>query len=228
MLINHNIRNNSLKEANQVKALLKKHKINVVIITNKEKIKTNIQGQARKIRYDLLSKYCLKKNVKVILTAHNLEDQVETFFIRLSRGSGLSGLSAMKPLSILNGKIKIFRPLLEVKKDELIKISKQVYGKFFIDPSNNDTKYLRVKIRNLKKHLFKSGIKYEQIIKSINNLASSKATLEEYFKIIFKKTIQRSRGEILIDLKKFNDYNDEIKIGIINESIKKLKKLLQP
>ena len=43
-----------------------------------------------------------KKKIKTILTAHNLEDQVETFFIRLSRGSGLTGLSAMKPLTKLN------------------------------------------------------------------------------------------------------------------------------
>ena len=54
---------------------------------NKSKINKNIQSQARKIRYDLLVKFC-KKKIKIILTAHNLEDQVETFFIRLSRGRG--------------------------------------------------------------------------------------------------------------------------------------------
>ena len=42
--------------------------------------------------------YCKKNKIKTILTAHNLEDQVETFFIRLSRGSGLKGLSSMKML----------------------------------------------------------------------------------------------------------------------------------
>ena len=95
-MINHNIRKNSSKEADQVKSLLKKHKIKLNIIYNKHKIKNNIQGKARKIRYSLLSDFCLKKKIKTILTAHNLEDQVETFFIRLSRGSGLTGLSAMK------------------------------------------------------------------------------------------------------------------------------------
>ena len=69
-----------------------------------------------------------------------------------------------------------------------------------------------------------SGINYEQIIKSINNLASSKATLEEYFTQIFKKTVKISKKTIRIDLKKFRNLNNEIKIKIINYSIKNLKK----
>ena len=72
----------------------------------------------------MLNNFCKKKNLKTIITGHNLDDQVETFFIRLSRGSGLTGLSAMKPLSKLDKKIRLFRPLLDVKKDSLIKISK--------------------------------------------------------------------------------------------------------
>ena len=50
-----------------------------------------------------------------MLTAHNLEDQVETFFIRLSRGSGLQGLSSMKQSSTIQNNITLVRPLLELK-----------------------------------------------------------------------------------------------------------------
>ena len=132
-----------------------------------------------------LLSFVKKKNVKTILTAHNLEDQVETFFIRLSRGSGLTGLSAMKASSEINKNLKLFRPLLNIRKKELILISKKVFGKYFKDPSNKDKKYLRTKIRNLKKPLIKSGINYDQIIKSINNLASSKDTLDHYYKKTF-------------------------------------------
>ena len=69
-------------------------------------------------------KIFVKKKVKIILTAHNLEDQVETFFIRLSRGSGITGLSGMKTISKLDKDVSLFRPLLDVKKT-LIKISKK-------------------------------------------------------------------------------------------------------
>jgi len=178
VLVDHNIRKTSAQEAKQVKNLLKKNQISLNIILNKKKIRRNIQGLARNVRYEILSNYCKKNNIKTLLTAHNLEDQVETFFIRLSRGSGLKGLSSMKYLSKINNKISLYRPLLDTKKKFLIKISKIVFGKYFKDPSNKDLKYLRTKVRNLKKPLEKSGIEYEQIIKSINNLALSKATLD--------------------------------------------------
>ena len=92
-----------------------------------------------------------KKKIKTILTAHNLEDQVETFFIRLSRGSGLHGLSSMKHVTKINDNIDLVRPLLDFKKNQLIKIAKVIFGKFYKDPTNKNTKYLRTRIRNLKK-----------------------------------------------------------------------------
>ncbi len=224
VLINHNIRKNSSFEAKQVKKLLKTNKINLKILHNKTKIKNNLQSHARNVRYDLLVKYCLKKNLKSILTAHNLEDQVETFLIRLSRGSGLTGLSAMKFETKLDNKIKLCRPLLDVKKKSLEKISKKIFGRFFKDPTNTNRKYLRTKIRLLRKPLSKSGLDYDQIIKSINNLASSKAILDQYYKNIFNKVVKKNKGYILINYSIFENLSEEIKIKIINDSIKTIIK----
>ena len=224
ILINHNIRKNSAQEANQVKKLLKKYFISLKIFKNNKKINKNIQGEARNVRYEILTKYCYQKKIKTIITAHNLEDQVETFLIRLSRGSGLKGLSSMRDLTKINNKIYLLRPFLNTKKIVLIKIAKTIFGKFFKDPSNRNTKYLRTRIRNLKKPLSYSGISYDQIIKSINNLASSNAFFEEYFNKVSKKVVNISKSKICIDLKKFKTLNSQIKIMIINDSIKKLIK----
>jgi len=224
VLIDHNIRKNSNHEAHKVKKLLKKENINLKIFLNKKKIIKNIQAEARNARYDILSSYCKKNRVKVLLTAHNLEDQVETFFIRLSRGSGLRGLAAMKPLSKLNNQVSLFRPLLDTKKKFLIKISKNIFGTYFKDPSNKSEKYLRTKVRNLKKPLENSGIKYEQIFKSIQNLSLSKMTLDGYFNKIFKELIKKSNKEILINFSKYKILSRDTKMALINESIKKLKK----
>ena len=222
VLVDHQIRHNSKKEANQVKLLLKKHRFSCKIISNKSKIIKNIQSQARDIRYEILKNFCKKKKVKIILTAHNLEDQVETFFIRLSRGSGITGLSGMKIISKLDKDISLFRPLLDVKKD-FDKNFQKIFGKYFKDPSNKNMKYLRTKIRNLETPLQRSGVNYDQIIKSIKNLASSKETLDEYFEGIFKEIVKIHENEVLINWKKFKTLNLEMKIKTINSSIKILK-----
>tara|TARA_E500000178_G_scaffold85045_1_gene83556 strand:- start:5074 stop:6093 length:1020 start_codon:yes stop_codon:yes gene_type:complete len=223
VLVDHNIRKNSNIEAKQVKKLLKNKKINLTICVSKKKIVRNIQAEARKIRYEILLSYCKKNKINTLLTAHNLEDQVETFFIRLSRGSGLKGLSAMKPLSKLNSTVILCRPLLDIKKKFLIEISKNIFGKYIKDPSNKNLQFLRTKIRNLKKPLESSGIKYEQIFKSINNLSKSKDTLEVYMNKIFKDLIKKRKKKVFINFQKYSKLSTDTKIALINESIKYLK-----
>ncbi len=223
VLVNHNIRKNSFLEANKIKRLLKKNQIHLNILNNKSQIKKNIQSEARKIRYDLLIKFCKKKKTKVLMTAHHLDDQVETFFIRLSRGSGLTGLSAMQKLTKLNREILLLRPLLNVQKKNLIKISKMAFGGFIQDPSNKNVKFLRTRVRSLKRPLNKIGITYEQIIKSINNLSSSKETLDHYYTKISNELILKKNNQITINLTTFKTLKSDIKYRLINDSIKRLK-----
>jgi len=170
VLVNHGIRPNSSEEAQNVKKLLKKRGISLTILKNKKKIKKKIQSQERKVRYKLLLNFCEKRNIKFILTGHHREDQIETFLIRLSRGSGVQGLSSMKKISILKNKTKLVRPLLDEKKQDLTVIAKKYFGKIFKDPSNSNRKFLRTKIRGLIEQFEKSGIKHERVISSINNL----------------------------------------------------------
>ena len=220
VLVDHKIRNNSSLEANLVKKLLKKNHIALDILKNEKLINKNIQSKAREARYTLLEDFCKKKKIKIILTAHNLEDQVETFFIRLSRGSGLQGLSSMKQINKISSNIFLVRPLLEIKKDKLIKISKVIFGKYFKDPTNNNSKYLRTRIRKFRQILEKSGINYDQIFKSIKNLASSRDTLNLYFNEIYKEIVISKKRKISIKLKKFNSLNQEMKIRVLTKSIK--------
>ena len=220
VLVDHNLRKDSSLEAISVKKLLKKNQINLNILKNKELIKKNVQSEARRIRYSLLTNFCKKRRINTILTAHNFEDQVETFFIRLSRGSGLEGLSSMKQINKMNNNINLVRPLLDVKKIQLIKISKVIFGRFYNDPTNKNTKYLRTRIRNLKKSLETSGINYDQVFRSINNLASSRDTLELYFNKIYKDTVKKKKNKIFIRLEGLNNLNKEMKMRVFKKSIK--------
>ena len=228
VLIDHNLRINSSKEAISVKNLLKKYRINLHILKNKKKITKNTQNEARKIRYNLLTDFCKKKKIKSILTAHNFEDQVETFFIRLSRGSGLQGLSSMKQINKINSNVQLIRPLLNFKKIQLIKISKNIFGKYFKDPTNENTKYLRTRIRNLRNSLETSGINYDKIFQSIKNLASSRDTLNDFFDKIYKDLIVKGNKQIFINFEKFNNLNQEMKVMVLKKAIKVFNKSYYP
>jgi len=162
------------------------------------------------------------------MTGHHRDDQIETFLIRLSRGSGIQGLSSMNKISSLNKTTKLFRPLLDEKKEDLVFLAKYYFGKIFKDPSNTNQKYLRTKIRNLIKRFEKSGIKPDRIINSINNLASTRDTLNFYIQRIEKGCLTKKDNKISINLKNFFLENNEIKLKIFSNCIKKVSKNYYP
>ncbi|OUW73537.1 MAG: tRNA lysidine(34) synthetase TilS [Pelagibacteraceae bacterium TMED216] len=228
VLIDHKIRDKSSLEAEKVKKLLKKHHINLRIIKNKKIISSNIQKNARDIRYELLLNFCLKNKLKYVLTAHHSDDQVETFLIMLSRGSGVQGLSSMKIMTKLKKNIFVVRPLLDQKKIDLIYISKKLLGKYFVDPSNKDNKYLRTKVRNIKKFLEKKGIKQEQILRSINNLNSSRETINNYVKKVYSSNVIKEKQKYILNYKEILKETDEVKLKIFNNTIKSCSKSYYP
>ena len=222
--VNHGIRKNSHKESKYVKKILKKQNIELVVINNKKKILNNIQHNARKIRYMLLKKECKKRKVKLILTGHHKNDQIETFFIRLSRGSGVQGLSAMDTTTLLDDKVKIFRPFLSESKKNLIVVTKRVFGSFLKDPSNNNKKFLRSNVRKLLPLLKSHGIGDDQILKSINNLKSSSKTINIYFKEVFKKVVKKKGNNVTIKKDELFSLNEELQIRILGFVIKSINK----
>ena len=93
--VDHKLRNASTNEATQTKQELKKFGIFCEILTwRNDKNFSNLQAKARENRYDLIFQKSLKNRVNLVLTAHQKNDLYENFFIRLSRGSGLKGLSS--------------------------------------------------------------------------------------------------------------------------------------
>ena len=222
--INHGIRKNSFAESKNVKKILKKQHISLKIINNKKKIVNNIQHNARKVRYSLLSQECKKNKIKHILTGHHKDDQIETFLIRLSRGSGVRGLSAMSTTSFLDSKIKIFRPFLDESKKNLTFTTKKVFGNYVKDPSNHNRKFLRSNVRKLLPILKKHGINDNQIIKSINNLKSSNKTINIYFKEVLKKAVKKKGKKITIKKNDLFSLNEELQIRTLGFVIKSLNK----
>ena len=79
----------------------------------------SLQARARAARYDLMAAYCHAHDIPALVTAHHLDDQAETFLMRLKRGSGLDGLAAIPERGAWAG-IAVLRPLLDVPKARLV------------------------------------------------------------------------------------------------------------
>jgi tRNA(Ile)-lysidine synthase len=212
VIVDHKLRKESYTEALKVKSILKRKKIKSTILSWKGKVpKSNIQKNARNIRYSLISNYCLKNNIKYLLTAHHIDDQIENFFIRLLRGSGLTGLSSMTEKNNYNGSLMLIRPFLNFKKKDLEYVTLSFFKTYIQDPSNENDKFLRVRIRKYRKNMEKEGLDTNKIIKTVNNLISAKKALNYYKeKALHKHVTFLSKNKCLINKQIFIDEAKEI------------------
>ena len=121
---------------------------------------TGLQKTARAARYRLLAEAAEKGGAGLILTAHTLDDQAETVLIRLSRGSGLTGLAAMQRMTVVPGQdaVSLVRPLLDLPKARLLATLKAAKVAFADDPSNRDPRFTRVRLRGLMPKLAQEGL----------------------------------------------------------------------
>ena len=212
LIVDHGIRKESHQETLNVKKILSKKKISSNILKWKGKIPiSNIQKKARDARYFLISNYCIKKNIKYVVTAHHRDDQIENFFIRLIRGSGLKGLSSMSSDTDYSDQLKIIRPFLNLKKNELEYVTLNYFKTYIKDTSNVDEKFMRVRIRKYRKSMESEGLDTSKIIKTIENLFSANKALNHYKdKAIHKNVLFTSKDKCLIDKKIFLEEAGEI------------------
>ena len=229
LIVDHKLRTESSKEALFVKKLLKQNKIQANILTYKGKRPfSNVQSQAREIRYNLISNECVKNKLKYLLTAHHEDDQVENFFIRLSRGSGLLGLSSMNESSKFLKNVVILRPLLSFKKKDLEKITKEKFTSFVRDPSNQNEKYLRIRIRKIRQLLFQQGLDTNKVIRTIKNLKQSKEALDFYVNKAKKKYTKISKKKVFINKGIFENEADAIIYSVFSKIFLIFGKLKYP
>jgi len=179
--VNHKLRPEADMETEYVKDVCAQLNIPCHIFCwNGDKPKTGLEAAAREARYKMMTDFCRENNIKYLLTAHQSDDQIETFLMNLSRGSGLYGLSAMLPETTRDG-ITILRPLLNVSRDEIKKYCDDNNIKYFVDSMNGDEHYTRVKIRK-NRHLLndKLEISDARILLAIQNLSRTRQWMDKY------------------------------------------------
>ena len=148
----------------------------------------SLQNWARELRYDFFFKILEQENLDYIVTAHHLNDELETFFINLSRGSGIKGLSG-----IPKNENSILRPLLKFTKAEIYAFAEENHIDFREDKSNEKNDYLRNKIRNqLTPKILEI---FPQFLEQFGESLSYLSSVNDFYQNEIEKTFQ----EILMD-----------------------------
>ena len=162
----------------------------------------------------------MKHHIYYLAIAHHLNDQAETFLMRLERGSGLFGLSAMQEISEKNG-ITILRPLLRVHPDTLKEYLRQKNLQWVEDESNQCQDFLRVRMRQFLPTLKeKTGITAERLCLAAENLYHTRCFIEDTVQhVIHDKVHLFRKCGASFDITEFMSWHDELKFYILSRLI---------
>jgi tRNA(Ile)-lysidine synthase len=225
--VDHGLRRESAAEARAVKRLARRLGVaHRTLRWRGKKPATGLQEAARAARYRLLAGAAKHAKADCILTAHTLDDQAETVLIRMSRGSGLTGLGAMAHISPLPacaaGAMMLGRPLLDVAKARLIATLAQAKIDFARDPSNRDPRFTRARLRELMPSLAHEGLDARRLALLARRLRRADQALEAAVDASARALSRQpwpERGPIVLDAEKFAGLPAEVALRLLGRAV---------
>ncbi len=222
--VDHGLRKESKAEAAAVARLSRK--LDIAHRTSRwtgRKPKTGLQEAARLARYRLLGNAARRAGGTHILTAHTLDDQSETVLIRMSRGSGLSGLGAMQRISAVpqDEELLVVRPLLEIPKARLIATLRAAGISYADDPSNRDPRFTRARLRRLMNVLAEEGLDTAQLARLARRLKRADIAIEHAVDRAVANLFVELPGAsaIAIESRRFADLPAEVALRLLGRAV---------
>ena len=181
--INHGISDNADAWESFCEKTAKDYGVDFVSRKVNLKGESNLEEVAREVRYDFFDSLMTENSV--LVTGHHMNDQAETFLLRLMRGAGVDGLGAMRKVRDLN-KGKLLRPFLDIKKSDFLKYALTNDLQWVEDESNESSDYDRNFIRNkvipLLSELNPNAV--DMINKSASLAQEASDTVSDYVEVI--------------------------------------------
>lgn len=185
-----------------------------------------VQARARQARYQLMAQQCSKQGARSLWVAHHADDQAETFFQRLARGSGLTGLSAMSATRTLTEGLNLVRPLLNVTRSQITTWCADASIPYLDDPSNQNTNFERVRQRQILPQLYDGlGLSSRDIGRSVGRLSRAEMALECWVKDVAQSievTQENQHYVCHIEAQKWDGVPDEIQLRILAEMVERI------
>lgn len=216
--INYKLRgSNSDDDQKIVESICYQHNIpfHLYQVSEKDnKPRNSIQDWARIIRYDFFRTIQKKQKLDFIVTAHHLNDQLETFLIHLSKASGIKGLSGIPA-----NENTILRPLLNFSKQEIYDFARENNIEFREDLSNQKSDYLRNKIRlEIVPKLLEINDQFLQnFSKSISYINQTKDFVEEKIAEIEEELLIGNKNPVLLNKERFFNQEDFVQFEILRK-----------
>ena len=181
-IVDYGVRTQSKEEIAYAQALAKEYNLHCYA-TQAPRFESHFESQARSFRYEWFESLIDEHGYETLLTAHQLNDQLEWFLMRLSRGAGLDELIGMEPVQKRSG-YTLVRPLLGFSKEELFGYLTEHNYQYFVDGSNRDERFERNRFR---KHFSDPLIEQygEGIARSFDYLRHDHALLATGFREIY-------------------------------------------
>lgn len=177
LTVDHRLRPGSAADADCVEALARRLGLAFERLVVTARPSGSLQAFARAQRYELLAEAATRRSLGAVVTAHTLEDQAETFLLRLARGSGVRGLGAMHPVSVLSG-LTVLRPLLGASRADLREALSARGIDWREDPSNADPRFDRIAMRRLAPQLAAVGLTGERLASAAKHLRRAGEALD--------------------------------------------------
>lgn len=224
---NHKLRQRAEEDEQFVKRVAQKYSL--PLLTGSRDVRSyaqarrmNIEEAGRKLRYDFLKKIALKIGGAKVATGHTMNDQAETFLMRLMRGSGLRGLAGIFPVK----EGVIVRPLIQIEREEIEAYLEKKGIEFCADESNFDRRFLRNRIRlellpfikeNFEPNIVPRLARIAGIIREEENL------LEKITQEKAKKSVSKKGNRISLDLESLSSHPRALARRVVRDFISELK-----
>ena len=156
----------------------------------------NLQAAARAGRWDALRDWARRHTMQEIWVGHTEDDQLETVLMRLARGSGIDGLSAMYPLTRRDG-LRVLRPLLGVSRAELREWLTSEKIAWCDDPSNQDSRFDRVRARQMFAQLEALGLTRKRLLQTVDHMQAAVVSLQAAAAAFARLHVRQDTGDLL-------------------------------
>ena len=178
----------------------------------------NLQARAREGRYELIADWAYANQITHVALGHTADDQAETVLMRLARTAGVDGLCGMSARRILHG-VTWVRPFLTIRRDALRAYLEQTGLCWAEDPSNDDTRFERVRVRQALAVLDDLGIGVDTLVQTAQQMSDARDALDWQTFLCAQDAVQIHCGAVALNPQQFRTQPTEIRRRLLVHSL---------